>query len=198
VVKLIINDGGRAAAGYRGQAGDCVARSIAIAAQLPYRTVYDALNAAAKTEKARGSRPSSARNGVARPVIRRFMKDLGWEWTPTMSIGSGTTVHLIADELPAGRLVVSCSKHLTAMIDGVIHDTHDPSRGGTRCVYGYWRDPRELSSNNARFAAGSSGIRVLRYRKPASGAGDWVRRTPSAGPSAADTASAGWSRGPGR
>jgi hypothetical protein len=24
------------------------------------------------------------------------------------------------------------------VIDGVIHDTFDPSRGGTRCVYGYW------------------------------------------------------------
>lgn len=22
--------------------------------------------------------------------------------------------------------------------DGVIRDTHDPSRDGTRCVYGYW------------------------------------------------------------
>jgi hypothetical protein len=156
-VKLIINDGGRAAAGYRGQAGDCVARSIAIAARLPYQTVYDALNAAAKDEKLRG-RPSSARNGVARPVIRRFMKDLGWEWTPTMAIGSGTTVHLIADELPSGRLVVSCSKHLTAMIDGVIHDTHDPSRGGTRCVYGYWKEP---VVRKAMFAAGPSGIRIL-------------------------------------
>jgi len=24
------------------------------------------------------------------------------------------------------------------VLDGVIHDTHDPSRGGRRCVYGYW------------------------------------------------------------
>jgi hypothetical protein len=195
---LIVNDGGRAAAGYRGQAGDCVARSIAIAAQLPYQVVYDALNAAAKDEKPRGSRPSSARNGMARPVIRRFMKELGWEWTPTMSIGSGTTVHLCEEELPPGRLVVSCSKHLTAVIDGVIHDTHDPSRGGTRCVYGYWWNPRDLSNNKARFAAGRGGIRVLRYRKPATGAGDWVRRRPSADPSAADRASAGSSRVPGR
>lgn len=178
MTKLIIDDGGRAAAGYRGQAGDCVARSIAIAAQLPYQTVYDALNAAAKDEKPRG-RPSSARNGMARPTIRSFMKDLGWEWVPTMSIGSGTTVHLRGDELPHGRLVVSCSKHLTAMIDGVIHDTHDPSRNGTRCVYGYWRDPRDLSTNKARFAAGRGGIRVLRHRKPASGVGDWIRKKPT-------------------
>ena len=27
---------------------------------------------------------------------------------------------------------------ITAVIDGVINDTYDPSRGGKRCVYGYW------------------------------------------------------------
>jgi hypothetical protein len=41
--------------------------------------------------------------------------------------------------LPSGRLVVSASKHLTAVIDEVIHNTHDPSRRETRCVYGYWQ-----------------------------------------------------------
>jgi len=38
------------------------------------------------------------------------------------------------------RLILSLSKHLAAMVDGVVHDTHDPSRGGTRCVYGYWSE----------------------------------------------------------
>jgi hypothetical protein len=56
-----------------------------------------------------------------------------------MSIGSGCTVHLRDGELPMGRLIVSVSLHLVAVIDGIIHDTHDCSRDGTRCVYGYWR-----------------------------------------------------------
>ncbi|HEX4016211.1 MAG TPA: hypothetical protein VHX15_05685 [Frankiaceae bacterium] len=153
---FVEDDGGRAAAGYRGWAGDCVARSIAIAAQLPYQTVYDALNLEAKGESPQARR-SSARNGVARPTIRRFMHGLGWEWTPTMRVGRGTTVHLCPEELPLGRLVVSCSKHLTAVIDGVMHDTHDPSRGGTRCVYGYWSKPE-----SPRFIAGSGGIALAR------------------------------------
>jgi hypothetical protein len=157
-VWFVFDDGGRSAAGFRGQAGDCVARSIAIAAQLPYRTVYDALNLAAKAEPVSG-RTSSARNGVQRPTIRRFLSGLGWSWTPTMRVGSGTTVHLCPEELPLGRLIVSCSKHLTAVIDGVIHDTHDPSRGGTRCVYGYWSKPE-----GARFIAGSSGIELAQTR----------------------------------
>ena len=53
-------------------------------------------------------------------------------------IGRGCTVHLRAEELPTGRLVVSLSKHVTAVVNGVIRDTHDPSHGGTRCVYGYF------------------------------------------------------------
>ena len=39
-MKWVYDDGGRNAAGFRGKAGDCVARSIAIATRLPYRQVY--------------------------------------------------------------------------------------------------------------------------------------------------------------
>lgn len=53
-------------------------------------------------------------------------------------------MHLRASELPAGRLIVAVSKHLTCVIDGVIYDTHDPSRGGTRCVYGYFTAPKAV------------------------------------------------------
>lgn len=137
------DDGGRAAAGYRGKAGDCVVRAIAIATGREYQEIYERVNAAALHERT-GTRKrgkSNARTGVYRSSIKRVMKSLGWVWTPTMQIGSGCTVHLRADELPTGRLVVSVSKHLTAVIDGVIHDTHDCSRRGTRCVYGYWQGP---------------------------------------------------------
>jgi hypothetical protein len=134
------DDGGRAAAGYRGTTGDCVVRAIAIATRLPYQQVYDDINAAAGGER-RGTRKrgvSSARTGVYKPTTRRYIESLGWRWVPTMQIGQGCTVHLRASELPAGRLIVAVSRHLVAVIDGVIHDTHDPSRDGTRCVYGYF------------------------------------------------------------
>ena len=67
------------------------------------------------------------------------MNELGFEWNPTMQIGSGCKVHLHDGELPLDRLVVAVSKQYTAVIDGVIHDIYDPSRDGERCVYGYWR-----------------------------------------------------------
>lgn len=138
--KFVYDDGGRAAAGFKGEAGDCVCRSIAIATGLSYQHVYDELNRLGARERA-GSRKrgkSRARSGVHKPTIRKFMASIGWRWVPTMQIGVGCTVHLTAAELPAGRLVVCVSKHCCAMIDGVIHDNHDPSRGGTRCVYGYF------------------------------------------------------------
>jgi hypothetical protein len=142
-MKFQFNDGGRAAAGYKGTTGDCTCRSIAIATGKPYQEVYDALNALGAKERMSKRRrgKSSARTGVRRTTIRKYMAAIGWSWTPTMAIGTGTTVHLRAGELPMGRLVVSVSRHITAVIDGVIHDNHDPSRGGTRCVYGYFYDP---------------------------------------------------------
>ncbi len=136
------DDGGREEAGYRGKTGDCVTRAIAIATRLPYQDVYDCLNALAAKHERRGKHKgiSSARTGVYKQTSRRLLESLNWEWTPTMEIGSGCRVHLRADELPADRLVVVVSRHVTAVIDGIVHDTHDPSRGGTRCVYGYWRE----------------------------------------------------------
>ena len=145
---FVRDDGGRAAAGFRGTTGDCVCRSIAIATGRPYREVYDALNALGTRER-KGKRKrgkSSARTGVYKGTIRRYMESIGWRWTPTMGIGTGCTVHLTAAELPAGRLVVSVSRHSVAVIDGVIHDLADPSRDGTRCVYGYWQAPKAGAS----------------------------------------------------
>lgn len=134
------DDGGRAAAGYKGSAGDCAARSIAIATGLPYQQVYDGINALARRER-RGKRKrgiSDARTGVYPRTVRRYMESIGWQWVPTMRIGSGCHVHLRDGELPMGRLLVNVSKHYTAVVDGIIHDTQDPSRDGTRCVYGYF------------------------------------------------------------
>jgi hypothetical protein len=142
-MKFTFNDGGRAAAGYKGETRDCVCRSIAIATGLPYQEIYDAINELGQSERTgkwkRGK--SSARTGVYKASMRRYIESLGWRWVPTMQIGSGCKVHLREDELPGGRLMVSLSRHLTVVIDGVIHDIHDPARDGTRCVYGYFIQP---------------------------------------------------------
>lgn len=139
-MKWVQDDGGRAAAGFKGAAGDCATRAIAIATGRPYQEVYDAINALGSTERTgrRKRGVSNARTGVYKGAVHKYMATLGWAWTPTMQIGSGCKVHVRADELPAGRIVLNLSKHYAAVIDGVLHDTFDCSREGTRCVYGYW------------------------------------------------------------
>jgi hypothetical protein len=144
---LQVNDGGRTAAGFIGGAGDCVVRSIAIATGLPYMQVYEDLREANaryaqerdnKLSRMLKQRGSSPRNGNHRNVFHEYILKQGFKWVPTMKVGAGCQVHLRPDELPSGTLIVKVSKHLTTIIDGVLHDTHDPSRSGSRCVYGYY------------------------------------------------------------
>lgn len=150
-MKFQYNDGGRAAAGYEGKTGDCVTRAIAIATGIPYHEVYEAMwsgireyaaehrdRAARNMQRGGGRRGTTPRNGVSAKIYKPFLEAHGWHWHPTMSIGSGCKVHLKAEELPAGRLIVRVSKHLLAVLDGVIHDTYADARDGTRCVYGYF------------------------------------------------------------
>lgn len=164
-----LNDGGRAAAGYKGQTGDCAVRSISIATGMGYQAAYDLVMRHCKAE-----RPSKRRRGKSHPrtgvhavTMQAAMAELGWTWVPTMGIGTGCTVHLDPDELPAGRIICRVSKHFCAVLDGVLHDTHNAANRGTtvfpegfpenelpagadrlegggwvhrprRCVYGYW------------------------------------------------------------
>jgi hypothetical protein len=148
-LQVKIDDGGRKDAGFKGDAGDCVVRSIAIASKKPYMQVYNDLkrlneeyaatrrNKVAKKLQSKGTSP---RNGNFKEVYHKYLESLGFEWTPLMKIGTGCKYHLRKGEVPeTGRYVLSLSRHISALIDGVIHDTYDPSRKGNRCVYGYYK-----------------------------------------------------------
>lgn len=129
---VVLTDGGRSAH-FRGATGDCVVRAVSIATGKPYDVVYADI-------KALMGRGESPRNGVPKPIYHKYLLSLGWRWVSTMWVGQQKRVTLAENELPSkGRFVVRLSKHLTAVIDGSIHDRYDPSRDGTRCVYGYYR-----------------------------------------------------------
>lgn len=140
IVAFVYNDGGRCNAGLPGKASDCVARAIAIATGEAYQDVCRALDSLARLERKgrRKRKVSNSQTGVHRYAKSKYLKARGWKFITTMGIGTGCRVHLRGDELPKGRLIVQVSKHLVAVIEGVINDTHDCSRDGTRCVYGYW------------------------------------------------------------
>jgi len=137
-MKYIYDDGGRKEAGYKGnRAGDCVCRAVAIASGIPYKEVYKKL----AEGMAMSCGIKSARNGVTTRAkwFKDYMRSIGFEWVATMQYGKGCKVHLKSDELPKGNIICRVTRHYVAVIDGVIHDTYNPSRDGTRCVYGYWR-----------------------------------------------------------
>ena len=137
---FIFNDGGRAFANYKGFTGDCGVRALSICLQKPYKEVYNKVNEFCKLEKPSKRRRgvSSARTGIHTRTFHKIANYYGFKWKPTMGIGTGCKVHLKADELPKGRIICNVSKHFVAVINGVINDTYDCSRDGTRCVYGYW------------------------------------------------------------
>jgi hypothetical protein len=97
-MRLEYDDGGRAAAGFKGQTGDCVTRAIAIATERPYQ-IYDAINLMAQGERTgkhkRGT--SNARTGVYKQTIRKYMAGIGWKWTPTMQIGAAQFIYTMAN-----------------------------------------------------------------------------------------------------
>lgn len=145
----VFHDGGRAAAGLKGTAGDCVVRAIAIATGRAYTAVYTELVLASKefartrrcyvAKKLQKPDACAPRNGVFRVVYDAYLKEQGWEWVPTMKPGQKWRLHVKKDELPEGKIILRLSKHLTACIGGVIYDNHDCSRGGNRMVYGYYK-----------------------------------------------------------
>ncbi len=128
------DDGGRAAAGYRGDTGDCVVRAIAICAREDYRAVYRTMaehmkrNGYAASGNAYATRESNRntprRRGqlTARRVQRRVLEAYGFR-----------RVRLPAGERPTfteahhrfGDCVVGTARHMAAIVDGALQDTFD-------------------------------------------------------------------------
>lgn len=77
-IRHVYNDGGRAAAGRRGNARDCVTRAISIATGMDYSQAYELVNDTATSERRSKRRcgKSAARTGVYGPTTRRIMAGL--------------------------------------------------------------------------------------------------------------------------
>ena len=89
---FIFNDGGRAEAGYKGQTGDCVCRSICIVTGKSYDEVYQALaegNFTQRKSKHSKKGKRTAANGIntKRKWFNEYMVSLGFKWVPTMFVG---------------------------------------------------------------------------------------------------------------
>lgn len=134
------SDGGREAAGYKGKTGDCFVRAAAIATGKSYEEVYNlVLLRCRETNHRKRKRRNTPSGGIYREFADTIMAEYGWEWVPIVKPGCSDRPKLKAGDLPKGRILARVTRHFCAVIDDVVHDTHDPRRGGTRLVYGYYR-----------------------------------------------------------
>ena len=134
----VYNDGGRADAGYKGSAGDCGARAMAIALDLYYQAAYDEL---AQANKEAG-RPRSARNGIMKDVYSKVLERHGWVWHPAPKF-VGRKAY--ASDMPEGTVIARMAGHFVCIIDGVVQDTFDCSH---KMVYGFWAKPSDKTQIN--------------------------------------------------
>lgn len=122
------NDGGRANAGYKGKAGDCVVRAVTIATNSDYQQMYKKM---ASASKERGG-SKSARNGVHKDVYEPILKELGFVWQSAPKfVGRKARTY----DMPKGVVIARQAHHLVAVIDGVANDIWDCTN---KMVYGYW------------------------------------------------------------
>lgn len=147
-MKFVYSDGGRSKYFKAKNVGDCVTRAICNATGLDYKKVYDDLSAMQKKCKTKWRSSSSARNGINKSVIKKYIASLGWVWHSTCGVGKGVQMHFNENELPSGNIIVSVSKHLVNVKDGVIYDTYNSAdcykeiygNETDRAVYGYWTE----------------------------------------------------------
>jgi hypothetical protein len=126
---FVFNDGGRAANGRKGIAGDCVTRAFAIATGLDYATCYRIFaeaNAAAGGKK-------SARAGMYKDVYTAVFTQHGWHWA---SAPRFTGRKARCADMPPGVVIARQAKHLVCVVDGTAFDTFDCT---AKMVYGYWQ-----------------------------------------------------------
>ncbi len=128
------DDGGRAAAGYRGETGDCVVRAIAICAREDYRAVYRTMaehmkrNGYAASGNAYATRESNRkeprRRGqlTARRVQRRVLEAYGFR---RVRLPAGERPTFTEAHRQYGDCVVGTARHMAAIVDGALQDTFD-------------------------------------------------------------------------
>lgn len=118
---------------------DSISRSISIATGISYDRVQAMLDKYIERECLDDKYVNNSRLKLRKEVAPMFLKDLGYSWICKMQFSGGCKFHLKDGELPKDKtLIVNISKHFTCVKNGIIHDLYDPSRDGTRAVYGYY------------------------------------------------------------
>lgn len=129
MTNFIKSDGGRAAAGFKGQTGDCAVRAMAIALELDYKACYEEL---AEANKALTGK-KTCRQGIYKETLTEVLERYGWKWHAAPKF-EGRKAR--STDMPSGKVIARMSRHFVAVIDGTVYDSFDCTN---KMVYGYWQ-----------------------------------------------------------
>ena len=133
-LEFVVDDGGRKAAGYKGNTSDCVLRSLSIALGEDYeelrRELMEETENFANTSRSRKAKRqkkegSSVFRGVYREIYSVILKRRGWIRTGMSKIGSSKRYYLTKTDVPPVPVILHTRRHLTTSIDHTIRDTWD-------------------------------------------------------------------------
>lgn len=124
------NDGGRRAAGYKGDTGDCVVRAFCILTGADYKETYREL---ASLESATTGGSKTARNGIRHTVRDAYFAKRGLE---KVKLPKGVRLTWSEAYDAYGDCIVSTAKHVAALMDGALQDTGDCRTYEMQTVYG--------------------------------------------------------------
>lgn len=121
------HDAGRSQSKRPKQRQDCVIRAIAIAEERPYDQIFDTFSD--------GGRKNNT--GTPKKLWKLYLHAFQRIAFPARAGLARVNLARFTEENPKGRYVLQMAGHLTACIDGVIHDTEPPRESG--CVYACWK-----------------------------------------------------------
>jgi hypothetical protein len=133
---FIFDDAGRTQSKRSRQKNDCTVRALAVVTAKPYDGIYDLLAEA-------GRKCSRGFNFVDWLGKTGSIFGYRYQWKAFQAVKgqrrmnpySFLTLH------PHGRFILRTAKHVFAVVNGVIRDTHKPLQD--RCVYGCWEFVKE-------------------------------------------------------
>lgn len=125
-IEFKYNDGGRFASGFHHHTSDCVTRSLSIALDIEYLKAHEYIN---NLIQMFGDTTSHVAKGMTMRTTKKLMKHFNLIW-----IQSNNLLEIPKET----KCILNVSRHVCAMVDGVINDTHDFREKSNR-IYGYWK-----------------------------------------------------------
>lgn len=139
-MKHIKTDGGYSESGCPRASGDCATRSISIFTEIPYKEIWRELTIRKKkyyaTFNLNKALRTDARESMPVNVSDNFVGELGFIKIST----EHGSVHLNDFENRKGTFLVRIRRHITVIINGVIHDSYNCANQSSRKtqVLAYW------------------------------------------------------------